>query len=210
MKFDDLDLEILRNPVQSLQLITAIGAADIKFTSHLMESISDFLRLHLGDTCYVSHNERAIGLFREDLLVNTSLTGDETHFGFSIYIPPDISAWSLLEKKKIKGKSDVGISFSTYFIGEEDEQVVNKIVRTLDDILLPAGYKKKRQYGEIYYELKKSIYLSDGGLLEDLIKNNIGNYCDPILSALATFHRIPWDTLKAVTDGNIAAIRRDS
>lgn len=216
MNFDDLELHILKTPARSLQLISAIESSNQKLISALLNSLSIFLATHLGDACYAEvHDNQTICLHRKDLLVNRTEVDEETqetiysyndsNFGFSISLHPDVTAWSLLEKRKIKGSSDIVISFDTSSPYDSDSSAeldddLNEVIKGIDKILLPTAYKKRKPYGNIKYVLQRKIYISSEMLLEDLVKGRMESYFDPILSALSGFHRIPWDNLKVISE----------
>lgn len=217
MDFDDLELHILKTPARSLQLISAIESSNQKLISALLNSLSIFLATHLGDSCHTevhdSHTKdgRKVSLHRKDLLVNRTEIDEETqeaiysyndsNFGFSISLHPEVTAWSLLEKRKLKGTSDIVISFDTSSPDDPDSCAnLDEVIKGIDKILLPTAYKKRKPYGSTKYVLQKKIYLSSETLLEDLIKGHMESYFDPILSALSGFHRIPWDDLKVISE----------
>lgn len=217
MDFDDLELHILQNSARSLQLISAIESCNKKLISALLNSLSIFLATHLGDLCHAVVYDngikggKGIRLYRKDLLVNHSEIDEETketiysyndsNFGFSILLHPDVTAWSLLEKRQLKGTSDIIISFDTSSFDDPDRfSDLDEVIKVIDQVLLPTAYKKRKSYGEIKYVLQKKIYISSKTLLEDLAKGRMESYFDPILSALSGFHRIPWDDLKAISE----------
>lgn len=217
MEFDDLELHILKSPARSLQLFSAIESSNQKLISSLLNSLSIFLAKHLGDACHVEAHDygtkdgRQIDLFRRDLLVKQSEVDEETqeviysynhsNFGFSVAMHPEVTAWSLLEKRKLKGATDIVISFNTSSPDDPDSCAnFDEVINGIDKILLPTAYKKRKTYGSIKYMLQKKIYISSETLLEDLVKDRMESYFDPILSALSGFHRIPWDDLKVISE----------
>ena len=211
MDFDDLELHILRNPAQSLQLLSAIKNSEEKLLFVLSSSLAIFLKTHLGDTCHAEAQTAGISLFRKDLLINHTELDEETqeviysnsdsNFAFSISLHPDVTAWSLLEKKRLKGASDVVISFEARTQDDPDSSLdLVEVIERIDTILLPTTYKKRKTYGGIRYVLQKKIYISSETLLDDLVEGHMGKYFDSILSALSGFHRIPWDKLKVISE----------
>ena len=171
MNFDDLELHILKTPARSLQLISAIEGSNKKLISAFLNSMAKFLATHMGDACHtivhdgqVTQDDRKVDLFRKDLLVNVTEVDEETHeiiysynhsnFGFSVALHPDVTAWSLLEKRKLKGASDIIVSFDTYFPDDPDNFAgYDEVMKEIDKILLPTAYKKRKPYGSIKYVL---------------------------------------------------------
>jgi hypothetical protein len=217
MDFDDLELQILKNPARSLQLITIINNSEKKLISTFLNSLAKFLVTHLGDACHAeayddgTKDGRGVRLYRKDLLVIRTGTDEETqeiiysyndsNFWFSVSLHPDVTAWSLLEKGKLNGNSDIVISFNTNSPDDLGScSSLDEVAKEIDKILLPTAYKKRKSYGSVKYVLQKKIYISSETLLEDLVKGRMESYFDPILSALSGFHRIPWGDLKIISE----------